>query len=342
MNIPAPRPGQHLASRPGAGPGPASLVPPVKKDFGAKVRTGRSQIGARVFLYGPGGVGKSTAGMDCPNPFFLCGEEGLVGPQFEEAKSLTPTSWVELLEMVDWLQDQPYEWINLDTVDWVEPLVNAFVIKRDSTTQRPLVSIEDYGYGKGYVVAAEEFRRLLARFDALTRAGKNVMVHAHSHIKTFNNPTGENYDKYEPKANKHIVGLLQEWSDATLFATFDGKAVKGKNGKAKGVGGEGRVLHTQQNAAWYAKNRYGLPVTMPFEFTEVLQYIAAPKAAADSAEVILAEIEAMIPFLSEEDAARCAATLAVPGKAQDAAFLTRLRNATSLRIQEPATQEEGN
>lgn len=339
MNIPAPRPGQVLSTRPG--PGPASIAPPVKKDFGAKVRVGRSKIGARIFLYGPGGIGKSTAGIECPNPFFLCGEDGLVGPQFENAQSLTPTSWPELLEMADWLLDQPYEWINLDTVDWVEPLVNAYVIKRDSTTQRPLTSIEDYGYGKGYVVAAEEFRRLVAKFDTLTRAGKNVMVHAHSHIKTFNNPTGENYDKYEPKANKHIVGILQEWSDATLFANFDGRAVKGRGGKAKGVGGEGRVLYTEQNAAWYAKNRYGLPVSMPFEFTDVLPYIERPQACADSAETILAEIEAMIPLLTEDDAARCSATLAIPGKAQDVAFLTRLRNATRLRIPEPTT-EEGN
>lgn len=339
MNIPAPRPGQVLATRPG--PGPLAPVPPVKKDFSTKVRVGRSKIGARVFLYGVGGVGKSTAGSECPKPFFLCGEDGLVGPQFDHVQSLTPSSWLELLEMADWLLEQDFEWINLDTLDWVEPLVNAYVIKRDNTTQRPLTSIEDYGYGKGYIVAAEEFRRLLARFDALTKVGKNVMVHAHSHIKTFNNPAGENYDKYEPKANKHIVGLVQEWADAVLFAHFDGRAVKGKHGKAKGIGGEGRILECQQTAAWYAKNRYGLPTSMPFEITDVLPYIDCPKATDDEAEAILAEIEAMIPLLEEADAARCKATLAVPGKSQDAAFLTRLRNATRLRIPEPTT-EEGN
>ena len=340
MNIPAARPGSQQAARPST---PAPGAPAAKRDFGAQVRTGSAQIGARIFLYGQGGVGKSTAGSDCPRPFFLCGEDGLVGPQFAHVQSLTPSSWLELLEMADWLLTTDYEWINLDTLDWVEPLVNAYVIKRDCTTQRPLANIEDYGYGKGYIVAAEEFRRLLARFDALIKAGKNVMVHAHSHIKTFNNPTGENYDRYEAKANKHMVGLVNEWADAVLFAHFDGKAVKGRNGKAKGIGGEGRILECQQSAAWYAKNRYGLPVSMPFEFTDVLPYIAHPKAVDEGADALIAEIEEMLPLLEPEDAERCRAVLAIPARASDAAFLTRLRNATRLRIPEQTTTtEEGN
>lgn len=327
------------AQRPGL---PLAPVAPSRKDFSAMLRKGPSKIGARLYLVGQDGIGKSTAGSELPNPLFLCGEDGLVGPQFEQTQSLTPSSWEELLEMADWFASTDNEWLVLDTLDWVEPLVFSYVVRRDSTTQRPLKNIEDYGYGKGYSVAADEFRRLLVRFDAATKVGKNIMVLAHCHIKTFNNPLGDNYDRYEAQVCKQIDALMRQWVDATLFAHFDGRAVKDRTGKAKGVGGEGRVLECVQSAGWNAKNRYGLPNQMPFEILDVLPYIAAPQASADDAAQILTEIEEMIPLLSPDDAAKCRAAIVVPGKSEDAGFLTRLRNATRLRIPTETTTEGEN
>lgn len=49
----------------------------------------------------------------------------------------------------------------IDSLDWLERLIWAEVVKRKPTTEkgRVVTSIEDYGFSKGYLYALEPFRR---------------------------------------------------------------------------------------------------------------------------------------------------------------------------------------
>jgi hypothetical protein len=61
-----------------------------------------------------------------------------------------------------------------------------------------------------------------------------------------------------------------------VFIKKDNKqAVKGK-----GFGGE-RVCHTQWNPGWDAKNRHGLPETLPLDYAEFAAAIAACEAGLE-------------------------------------------------------------
>ncbi len=236
-----------------------------------RIKKGQTVRAPRIMMIGVEGVGKSTAGASMPNPVFICGESGLVGPQFADTPSFTPENWGEILQFVDELaQDsQGFKTLVIDTLDWVEPMLYAYVCKNANHK-----NIEDFGYGKGYVVAQQEARNLLARLDRLNANGMNILLLCHSQIKTVNNPTGDNYDHFESKVNAKISGIFREWCDCVLFAQFD-MYTKKDGMRAKAFGGDGRIVQTTHSAAWDAKNRYGLPEVMPLDMGAIMEAITA-------------------------------------------------------------------
>ncbi len=142
---------------------------------------------------------------------------------------------------------------------------------------RQLVSIEDYGYGKGVIIAEEEFRKLISLLDILQhRRRMNVVFLVHSKVVTFKNPAGPDYDRWEPKTHTRISRVLIEWAENVLFGYFEINASKTPEDKerhkmspdkarAKGFGGAVRLIGTQKNALYDAKNRVNLPAEMTLE-----------------------------------------------------------------------------
>jgi hypothetical protein len=263
----------------------------------SKIKVGATVAAPRIVLIGVEGVGKTTAGAQCPKPIILTAEEGLVGRGFDGVEHYSPSGWTDVLEFLTWLRDnndKGYESIIVDTIDWLEPHAEAFICARDKKS-----SLDDYGHGNGYIALSDEFRRALKLLDDIHKKGLLVMITAHCQIKPFSNPSGDNYDRYELKCSKRIGAMVKEWSDAVLFANYHVDIVKeSKKGKAKGIGGQVRLVYAERNAAWDAKNRFGLPSVMPFDMPTILE--AIKKGEPGSAENIIAEINALAPKLDEE------------------------------------------
>lgn len=243
---------------------PTTTKPQSRMAF-ANVRTGViKNHPRRVLLYGPEGIGKSTFAMGAPKPIFLCPEDGTA--QLDIARFPEPHSWSDVHEAIDACKrdEHPYETLVVDTLDWIEPLVWESICKRDGKR-----NIEDYGYGKGYVAALDEWRKLVHALDGLRAAKRmNVVLLAHSLVKTFKNPEGEDYDRYNLKIHEKAAGLFKEWVDACLFANYETFVDKSGGGRAKGIAGGARVVHTERRAAWDAKNRYGLPEQLPLSWAD--------------------------------------------------------------------------
>lgn len=253
------------------------------------IKKGQTQLAPRIMVIGQEGVGKSTLGNRAESPIFICAENGLVGPEFKDTANITPESWTEVLNTIDVLKNETHQYktLVLDTVDWLEPLVHGFICRRDAKAD-----IEAYGYGKGYSLAGIEWRNFLARLENL-RVAKNmaVLFLAHCAIKTFSNPTGDNYDRYQAKVSKEISALTREWCDAVLFAGFE--TFTNKDGaKNKAVSSGRRIVYTTQNPAWDAKNRYSMPERLPLDWQEIMAAIAG--GAPAKPEEIIAEIEDII------------------------------------------------
>jgi len=264
----------------------------------SKLNKGQPQMPPRILMIGQEGVGKSTFANNSESPVFICAENGLVGPEFANTPNITPKNWVEVLETIKALtiQEHNYKTLVVDTLDWIEPLLHEFMCARDGKTD-----IIAYGYGKGFDLAAMEWRPFLAAIERLRAAKKMAVVFlAHAQIKSFSNPVGNNFDRYEAKISKQTAALTREWVDATLFACFEIFTHKdGQNSKAKGIGSGERVVYTNHSPAWDAKNRYGMPDKLALDFDEVMAAIVGGKP--DSNENIIAEILSTAADFSDED-----------------------------------------
>jgi len=289
----------------------------------SSVKKGKVTTPPRLLVYGMEGVGKTTFAAGAPDPVFLCSESGT--NFLDVARFPTPETWEDVLDVVRVLteEDHNYKTLVIDTIDWLEPLVWDYVVRnanlgKDSRHPR---SIEEVGggYGKGYLAALDQWLILLSQLERMVSLRKiGIVLVAHTHVRSFVNPEGADFDRYELKLDKKLAGKLKEWADDLLFAMFvsltesEGRHKTSRNKKSY------RELRTERCMAYDAKSRCGLPNPIPMDWED---YAAARSAGmAPSVGDIIAEIRAM----AEEIGSDCSAGLEWAG--DDPNRLVRLRN----------------
>ena len=250
-----------------------------------KVNKGILQKPLKLVVYGPEGIGKTTFASQFPLPLFLDTEGGTA--HMDVARFEAPKTWDAILEDVRSLisDTSGYQTFVLDTADWAVRLCESCVCMRAGKA-----GIEDFGYGKGYVYAKEEFAKLLDLMTELVDKGMNVVITAHSIIRKFERPDESGaYDRWEikmgNKAGSQIGAICKEWADVVLFANYKETVVE-INGKKKVQGGK-RVMYTSHAPTWDAKNRHGMPPELPFDYMEIARIV--PQMAAKGTKETTAE-----------------------------------------------------
>lgn len=242
-----------------------------------KITRGVRKQPLRVLVYGGEGVGKTSFAASFPDPVVLDTEGG---SHFLDVARSDIKDWQSLMTGVKGLiiDQQGFRTVVLDTADWAEK-----ALLEDICRKADKKSIEDFAFGKGHVMAEERFRGLLEAFDGLIAAGMHVVLTCHMAVKRVSPPDlTEGYDRFEPRLGKHVGGLLQDWADLTLFATWDDRIVTNASGKAKAKGGRERVMHTQRCAAWAAKSRFDLPEKLPLSIESIQHLLDVPSVASET------------------------------------------------------------
>jgi hypothetical protein len=261
-----------------------------------KIIKGKQQRPQRVVIYGVESVGKTTFASKFPNPLFLDIEGG---SNHLAVDRVAVSSWKELGECINEASRTDYETVVIDSADWAERLA-----VEDLLATNKKQSVEDFGFGKGWVMTAEKMSRFLTALDSLIDAGKHVVVLAHSKVQRTEPPDIlAAYDRYELKLSKQSSPLVKEWADELWFFRFKTKAVSQEGGKAKGVGGKERVIYTTHSAAYDAKTRSGLAEELPMEWESVAHLFAAsatPKVKTIPAVVFVEDWQ--VPIEENEDA----------------------------------------
>lgn len=300
---------------------------PVSKMRLDRVITGKIPQRARVVVYGPEGVGKSSFGAGAPNAIFLGAEDGTA--QLDVQRFPAPEKWEDAIEALRVLatEQHGYESLIVDSLDWLEPMIWAHVCHRDEQQ-----NIEAYGFGKGYQVALDEWRRFLSGIERVRKAKPmNIVLVAHSWIKPFKNPSGDDFDRYEMKLHSKAAGLIKEWSDAVLFANWETFAKKDERTKrVRGVSSGARLLYSERKAAYDAKNRYSLPEELPLswaDFDAAVQSGSVAPAADLRAEILRkakelgGDLEKMIAEATEK-------------AGEDSERLAKINNRTNAKLAE--------
>ena len=233
------------------------------------ILTGKKQRPRIVTLYGVPGIGKSTWASQSPSPIFIQTETGLddIGaPRFPVCTELP-----HVMQCVEALKgEHEYKTVVLDSLSALEPMLWRHVCRNAGKK-----SIEDFGYGKGYIVALDAWREVITALDSLHARGMNIIVIGHSKITRFNDPEGDGFDFYDLDIHKHASQAVFRWSDEVLFANY--KVLKSSTGeglKKRTIAIDAdRVLHTLESPAFKAKNRLGMPPSIPFTYEAYAQYL---------------------------------------------------------------------
>ena len=236
----------------------------------------------RLLVYSSHGIGKTTFAADAPAPVFILTEDGL-GVLSVDHFPLAQ-SFADIMEAIGVLYSEPHEFSTavIDSLDWLDDLIwKQIHAKHDA---------KDLAYGKGAVIAADYWRQVLEGLNALRNdRGMSIVLLAHCEIKRFDSPEVEPYDRYQPKLQARSSALVQEWCDAVLFANFKTIVKKDDVGfnrsVSRGITTGERVLYTTEKPAYFAKNRYALPESLPLSWPALQAALtaAAPSPAAKAA-----------------------------------------------------------
>lgn len=307
-------------------PNRAHIPPPGATRMTLKnITSGKLERPIRAIVHGLEGVGKSTLGANAPKPIFLASEDGTA--HLDVARFPMPQSWTDVMEAIRVLTHEEHDFRTLviDTLDWLEPLCWAHVCQLNGKR-----NMEEFSYGKGYLLAVDQWRWLLQGLDLLARNRRmHILMIAHSAIRRVDDPQVGAFDRYQMKLHDKSAAVLREWVDAVLFARHDLKVIE-RNGKSRGMSSGNRLLHTTWTAAYDAKNRFDLPDTLPLSWED---FEAACKAHAPSDPGKLrAELAELLPRLDEETRTKAEEYLAKSGDnaAKLAQLLDRVRSKVAL------------
>lgn len=237
----------------------------------------------RIIIHGDPGIGKTTFGVCAPAPVVIQTEDGLGNLQataFPLARSFS-----DVMEALGALYTEAHDFQTLvvDSLDWLEPLIWAHVC-----TQHGKKSIEEFGYGKGYVEALSIWRQF---FDGITALrddkGMTIVMIAHSEQKKIEDPMLPAYDTHDLKLHKRAAALAEEFADVILFAALQTNTVveeAGFNAKRTRATTTGaRIIHTIGQPAFLAKNRYSLPSPLPLAWDAFAQAMGMTPAQSKAA-----------------------------------------------------------
>lgn len=214
-----------------------------------------SRQGLKVLVHGPAGAGKTTLASTFPSPVFLDLEGST--ERFEvnridlRDKPFDGENSVMQFLRVLGREEHDFQTVVIDTLDWLEPKVWASTCKR-----LEISSIEQAGYGKGYIEALQDWDLF---FRALTylrdKKGMHIVLNCHTSLVKISDPILTEYDRWDLKLHKRAAAKFVEWSEIVGFLTIE-TMIRRMGGKDR-LSTEGeRVLLINEAAHYVSKNRF--------------------------------------------------------------------------------------
>ncbi len=251
--------------------------------------TGEKKDPDRILLIGMDKVGKSTWANGANKPVFIGPESGWG----EMAVTTTPEPVKDWRDLNHWVQafaagGHDRKTLVLDSIDWIEPILHKHLCRTNGWKD-----IEAAGYGKGWIAAADAIRQLTSNLDdCRIEAGMEIIVISHSVVRTFTNPSGDDFSGYEMAVNKKLAAVMRQWVDTIGFAIHEATFKDGQR-SVTGL----RHLHVSNAHGWDAGSRWDLPPKLPLEYAKYAE--ARDSAQAIDFDAMVSESSALLEKLKD-------------------------------------------
>jgi hypothetical protein len=244
----------------------------------------------RVLIYGPPNVGKTTLASEFPDAIFVQTEDGagaLSLTTFKAPQDGPMSSFDEVLEALTLLAsgEHSFKTMVLDGLDKLEPLIWRHVCAKNKWS-----SIEDPGFGKGYLEVDKEWMLMFSIIEYLRINRMMTIVYlAHDEITTAPDPSNAEYKRFTPRLHKRAHALVVDEMDVIGFMHQQISVTESEAGAfgkktTKAEGGHQRVLVLSAPAFCVAKCRFPAPakiiITPGAGYTALAPFLPAQPAAA--------------------------------------------------------------
>ena len=222
----------------------------------------------RILIHGVEGLGKTSLAAEFPEPVYLSTAGEATPAGIDLPSPGTAETWDDITNFIGELATEKHDMRTLivDAVDGLEELV-----WRETCRRNKWGSIEDPGYGKGYIEADSVWRELLDGCDHLrNNCNMTIVLIAHSARVVHEEPGHPSFTRYDLRLQKRAQAILTKWTD---FIFYIGTSVEIKTVEAgfnkkhtHAEGGGSRWIYTDARPHFVAKNRAAsMPAKMMFK-----------------------------------------------------------------------------
>ena len=200
----------------------------------------------KFMVYSLPGMGKTTLASQMSNSIIIDIEGGANYIKTARTEQITKLEdfYAVLVEL--WkAPKQEFDYIVIDTVDWLVRLIVEDVAGIDKNHLTETLNRSNGGYGNGKQVLENHVRtKLLPMLVAMNKKGYGICLLAHADKKNMLDSDGTTIEQITPKIDPNTLNAFVEWCDAIFYLK-------------KNVEGD-RILQLSSDDVALAKNRTGM------------------------------------------------------------------------------------
>ena len=183
-------------------------------------------------------------------------------PENDDSTDVTGEGWLRLLEMCDKLlvEDHGRKTAVFETMTGFQTMVFLYAAEKEFGGDFTATGFFSYQQGQD-IVRTKYWPVFMGKLEDIRASGMNVILTAHSQIKTHTEPGEESVDRHIPFCDRRIWKLCARQATAVLFM-HDFLNIEKQRGKKAKATDNIRLIQTTRTAVADAKNWLGLPETI--------------------------------------------------------------------------------